>query len=120
RGTAGGSGPPCRSTSAARLPYRMPWSRCTAMWCRIRPSTWSPTSGCTTGCEREAAVSRVAMNASVSLDGFIARPHHSVGPLFDRYGNGDTEFNGGDPDRVFRISRASADYLGRVWPTFAV
>ena len=65
-------------------------------------------------------MSRVAMNASVSLDGFIARPDDSVGPLFDWYGNGDTEFNGGDPDRVFRISRASADYLGRVWPTFAV
>lgn len=61
---------------------------------------------------------KVVVNATVSLDGFIARPDNSVGPLFDWYGNGDVEFTGNDPDRVFRISKASAGYLGRVWPRF--
>ena len=61
---------------------------------------------------------KVVVNATVSLDGFIARADNSVGPLFDWYGNGDVEFTGNDPDRKFRVSRASAAYLGRVWPTF--
>ena len=51
----------------------------------------------------------VTMQASMSLDGFIADPSGAVGPLFDWYGNGDVEFTGADPDRVFHISAASAD-----------
>jgi dihydrofolate reductase len=57
----------------------------------------------------------VSMQASMSLDGFIADPSGGVGPLFDWYGNGDVEFTGADPDRVFRISAASADYLRQAW-----
>jgi dihydrofolate reductase len=65
-------------------------------------------------------MSKVIVNATVSLDGFIARHDNSVGPLFDWYGQGDVEFVGNDPNRPFRVSRASADYLGRLWPSFAV
>jgi len=52
----------------------------------------------------------VIVQAVTSLDGFIARPDDSVGPIFDWYEAGDTElrFN---PDHVFHVSRASADYL---------
>jgi len=57
----------------------------------------------------------VSMQASMSLDGFIADPSGAVGPLFDWYGNGDVEFTGADPDRVFHISAASADYLRQAW-----
>jgi dihydrofolate reductase len=57
----------------------------------------------------------VSMQASMSLDGYIADPSDRVGPLFDWYGNGDVEFTGADPDRVFRVSAASADYLRSAW-----
>jgi dihydrofolate reductase len=55
------------------------------------------------------------MQASMSLDGFIADPSDAVGPLFDWYGNGDVEVTGADPDRVFRVSAASAAYLREAW-----
>jgi dihydrofolate reductase len=51
----------------------------------------------------------------MSLDGFIADPSDAVGPLFDWYGNGDVEFTGADPDRVFHVSAASAGYLREAW-----
>jgi dihydrofolate reductase len=57
----------------------------------------------------------VVMQASMSLDGYIADPSDRVGPLFDWYGNGDVELTGADPDRVFRVSAASADYLRAAW-----
>jgi dihydrofolate reductase len=57
----------------------------------------------------------VTMQASMSLDGYIADPSDGVGPLFDWYGNGDVELTGADPDRVFRVSAASADYLRSAW-----
>ena len=49
--------------------------------------------------------------AAMSLDGFIADTSDAVGPLFDWYGNGDVEVTGADPDRVFRTSAATGDYL---------
>jgi dihydrofolate reductase len=58
---------------------------------------------------------RVVMGATMSLDGFIAEPSGGVGPLFDWYVNGDVEFTGADPDRVFRTTRASADYTRAEW-----
>jgi dihydrofolate reductase len=58
---------------------------------------------------------KVVVQATMSLDGFIADPSGRVGPLFDWYGNGDVEFTGADPDRVFRISAASAEYLRSAW-----
>jgi dihydrofolate reductase len=52
----------------------------------------------------------VIVQAVASLDGFIARPDDLPGPIFDWYEAGDTElrFN---PDHVFHVSQASADYL---------
>jgi dihydrofolate reductase len=61
----------------------------------------------------------VIMQASMSLDGFIADPSDRVGPLFDWYENGDVAFAGGDPDRVFHVSAASADYLRLAWADIA-
>src|SRR6266496_5426711 len=58
---------------------------------------------------------KVVMQASMSLDGYIADPSDAVGPLFDWYGNGDVEVTGADPDRVFHVSAASADYLRSAW-----
>jgi dihydrofolate reductase len=58
---------------------------------------------------------KVVVQATMSLDGFIADPSGRVGPLFDWYSNGDVEFTGADKDRVFRISAASAEYLRSVW-----
>jgi dihydrofolate reductase len=58
---------------------------------------------------------RVVMGATMSLDGFIADPSGGVGPLFDWYFNGDVEFTGADPDRVFRTTAASADYTRAEW-----
>jgi dihydrofolate reductase len=57
----------------------------------------------------------VVMQATMSLDGYIADPSGGVGPMFDWYGNGEVEVTGADPDRVFRVSAASADYLRRAW-----
>jgi dihydrofolate reductase len=52
----------------------------------------------------------VIVQAVTSLDGFLARPDDSVGPIFDWYSAGDVPlvFN---EDHQFRVSQASADYL---------
>ena len=57
----------------------------------------------------------VVVQATMSLDGFIAYPSGGVGPLFDWYRNGDVEVRGNDPDRVFTVSAASAEYLRAAW-----
>jgi dihydrofolate reductase len=62
---------------------------------------------------------KVIASAAMSLDGFIADAHDAVGPLFDWYGNGDVEFTGADPDRVFRTSAATADYVRPIWANIA-
>jgi dihydrofolate reductase len=54
---------------------------------------------------------KVFITATVSVDGFIADDNDDVGPLFDWYGNGDVAVTMGDPDRVFHVSPASADYI---------
>jgi dihydrofolate reductase len=63
---------------------------------------------------------KVIVQASMSLDGFIADTNDQVGPLFDWFDNGDVEFSGSDPSMVFHISRASADYLRTAWSNIAV
>ena len=63
---------------------------------------------------------RAIMFAAVSLDGYVARDDDSVGPLFDWYGNGDVEVTGADPDRVFKVSPASAAYLRDAWANAGV
>jgi dihydrofolate reductase len=57
----------------------------------------------------------VVMQASMSLDGYIADPAGGVGPLFDWYGNGEVELTAADPDRVFHVTAASAGYLRQAW-----
>jgi len=59
---------------------------------------------------------KVIVQASMSLDGFIA---DNKDQLFDWYGNGDVEFTGSDPDMVFHLSAASADYLRKAWSNVA-
>jgi dihydrofolate reductase len=63
---------------------------------------------------------KVVTQASMSLDGYIADPSDGVGPLFDWYGNGPVEVTGADPDRVFRVSEASAGYLREAWANAGV
>jgi dihydrofolate reductase len=58
---------------------------------------------------------KVVVQASMSLDGFIAYPSGGVGPLFDWYNNGDVEIHDNEPTRVYRVSAASAEYTRSVW-----
>ena len=60
-------------------------------------------------------MARVVAFAAVSLDGFVARSDDDPGPIFDWYENGDVPY-AGDPERVFHMSRASANFLGTIWP----
>jgi hypothetical protein len=50
---------------------------------------------------------KVIVQASMSLDGFIADSNDQVGPLFDWYSNGDVEVSGSDPSMVFHTSAAT-------------
>ena len=63
---------------------------------------------------------KVVVQASMSLDGFIADTNDQVGPLFDWYGNGDVKFFGSDPNMVFHVSQVSANYLDTAWSNVAV
>jgi hypothetical protein len=47
----------------------------------------------------------------MSLDGFVARPDDSVGPLFDWYTAGDVEVPMVGYPIEFRVAPASAEYL---------
>jgi dihydrofolate reductase len=60
-------------------------------------------------------MAKVIMEAAVSVDGFIADENDRVGPLFDWYANGDVAITAGDPDRVFHVSAASAEYIRSAW-----
>ena len=64
-------------------------------------------------------MARVVMQAVVSVDGFIAYPDDSVGPLFDWYSNGDTEVAARAGWR-FQVSRASAGYIQPFWDAIKV
>ncbi|WP_433799158.1 dihydrofolate reductase family protein [Actinomycetospora sp. CA-084318] len=65
-------------------------------------------------------MARVVMQAVVSVDGFIARPDDSVGPLFDWYGHGDTEVVARPSDWRFSVSAASAGYVQPFWDAIDV
>ena len=54
---------------------------------------------------------KVCLTAVVSVDGYVADDHDGVGPLFDWYGNGEVAATFSDPNRVFHVSHASADYI---------
>lgn len=53
----------------------------------------------------------VVMHNVVSVDGYIADEADQVGPLFDWYGNGDTELYEG----ALKVSQTSAEYVRPIW-----
>ncbi|MGY1671639.1 dihydrofolate reductase family protein [Geodermatophilus sp. SYSU D00710] len=57
---------------------------------------------------------RVALFAAVSLDGFVGRDDDMPGPLFDWYQNGDVEMTFSDPDRPFRVTEETAEFMQAV------
>src|SRR6266536_2579835 len=65
-------------------------------------------------------MARVVMQAVVSVDGYIAYPDDTVAPLFDWYGNGDTELSAKASGWTFRVSRTSADYVQPFWDAIKV
>jgi dihydrofolate reductase len=68
-------------------------------------------------------MSKVRVELSMSLDGFIAGPNDGRGnglgdggdALFKWYSSGDIDFPLPGTDMVFKISRASADFLQESW-----
>jgi dihydrofolate reductase len=54
---------------------------------------------------------RVITGFSTSLDGFIAGEGDRIDEVFSWMSNGDTEYTAPDGRRVFKVSRASAEYL---------
>ena len=60
---------------------------------------------------------KVIAGATVSLDGFIARPDDTVGPLFDWYGTGETEVRPPGGDWLWKVSPASAAHLRELLAT---
>jgi dihydrofolate reductase len=68
-------------------------------------------------------MTKVRVELSMSLDGFIAgpndNPENGLGDggerLFHWYSSGDTDFPLPGTDMVFKISRASADFLRESW-----
>jgi dihydrofolate reductase len=65
-------------------------------------------------------MARVIMQAVVSVDGFIAYPDDSVGPLFDWYFNGDTELRATASGWTFPVSQTSAAYVQPFWDAVKV
>jgi dihydrofolate reductase len=68
-------------------------------------------------------MSRVVVQLSMSLDGFVAGPNDSSenglgdggAALFAWYSMGDVDLPLPGTDMVFKVSRASADFLSREW-----
>ncbi|MGW5723302.1 dihydrofolate reductase family protein [Amycolatopsis sp. NPDC003865] len=56
-------------------------------------------------------MAEVVASFCMSLDGFVARPDDSVGPLFDWYTAGEVEVPMVGYPTTFRVSPASASYL---------
>jgi dihydrofolate reductase len=73
---------------------------------------------------RRVNMSKVTVELSTSLDGFIAgpndNPENGLGDggdrLFKWYNSGDTDYVVPDTDMRFKISRASAELLHEFWP----
>ena len=65
-------------------------------------------------------MARVVMQAVVSVDGYIAYPDDTVGPLFDWYFNGDTELSATASGWTFQVSRTSADHVQPFWDAIKV
>ncbi|WP_103380348.1 dihydrofolate reductase family protein [Pseudonocardia dioxanivorans] len=60
-------------------------------------------------------MARVVMHGVVSVDGFVALPDDTVGPLFDWYFNGDTQLTAHASGWTFPVSRASFDHVQPFW-----
>ena len=60
------------------------------------------------------------MQAVVSVDGFIAFPDDTAGPLFDWYFNGDHELTAAASGWTFRVSQTSAAYVQPFWDAISV
>ena len=60
------------------------------------------------------------MQAVVSVDGYIAYPDDTVGPLFDWYFNGDTELSAPGSGWTFSVSRTSFDHVQPFWDAISV
>ena len=56
---------------------------------------------------------KVVANASMSLDGYIAKQDNTIGRLFDWYQNGDVEVRTATPDITFHLTPPSAEYWRR-------
>jgi dihydrofolate reductase len=56
-------------------------------------------------------MSTIVAELTMSLDGFIAAPDDSVGPLFDWYENGPVPMTMPGDGRVFSVTEASAEHL---------
>ena len=65
-------------------------------------------------------MARVVMQAVVSVDGYIAYPDDSVGPLFDWYFNGETELSARQSGWTFAVSPASFGYVQPFWDAIKV
>jgi dihydrofolate reductase len=53
----------------------------------------------------------VIADMSMSLDGYIAKPDHDAGSLFDWFFAGDTDLESHDPALAFRTTETSAEVL---------
>jgi dihydrofolate reductase len=56
----------------------------------------------------------ISVQLSMSLDGFIARPDDSPGPIFDWYDAGEVEVHWPGNDMVSRVAPASARHLEEI------
>jgi dihydrofolate reductase len=65
--------------------------------------------------EEAQQMGQVIAQFTMSLDGFIAGTGDDVWPLFKWYNSGQVEFPIPNTDRVFKISRLSADLLNESW-----
>src|SRR5262245_66236599 len=60
---------------------------------------------------------KVVMNASVSVDGFIAAENDDPGPIFEWLVSGDVPLDDGG---VLKVSQASFDYIRPYWDEVGV
>jgi dihydrofolate reductase len=60
---------------------------------------------------KEVDLGKVGTGFSTSLDGFIARPNGDVGPLFDWYFDGDTDYTVPGGNFTLKVSPQSAELL---------
>jgi dihydrofolate reductase len=65
-------------------------------------------------------MARVVIQAVVSVDGYIAYPDDTVGPLFDWYFNGDRELTARPSGWTFRVSQPSFDHVQPFWDAIDV